>query len=87
MALKAAFSKNAVRAAAPARKAVVVQARRTTKPAAKSSTPDSIWYGPERPLFLGAFTGEYWLLRHCISLHIIVFGLLLHCEYVSEPWC
>nr|AAL88456.1 major light-harvesting complex II protein m10 [Chlamydomonas reinhardtii] len=37
---------------------VKVEARRTVKPASKASTPDSFWYGPERPLFLGAFTGE-----------------------------
>jgi len=55
----ALLAKSGVKAAAVSRRSsVVVQARRTVKPASKSSTPDSFWYGPERPLFLGAFTGE-----------------------------
>ncbi|GLC39603.1 Chlorophyll a-b binding protein 2.1, chloroplastic [Pleodorina starrii] len=53
-----ALAKSAAKAAVSRRTTVKVEARRTVKPAAKSSTPDSFWYGPERPLFLGAFTGE-----------------------------
>ncbi|EFJ50350.1 hypothetical protein VOLCADRAFT_73821 [Volvox carteri f. nagariensis] len=52
------LAKSAAKAAVSRRTTVKVEARRTVKPAAKSSTPDSFWYGPDRPLFLGAFTGE-----------------------------
>ncbi|PNW89085.1 hypothetical protein CHLRE_01g066917v5 [Chlamydomonas reinhardtii] len=53
-----ALAKSSARAAVSRRSTVKVEARRTVKPASKASTPDSFWYGPERPLFLGAFTGE-----------------------------
>ncbi|KAF5843378.1 major light-harvesting chlorophyll a/b protein 3 [Dunaliella salina] len=39
------------------RRQVQVNARRTVKPS-KGSTPDSAWYGPDRPLFLGSLSGE-----------------------------
>jgi len=54
----AMIAKSSVKAGVSRRSTVSVSARRTVKPAAKSSAPDSFWYGPERPLFLGAFTGE-----------------------------
>jgi hypothetical protein len=47
-------SSSAVRAGV-SRRQVVVQARRTVKP---KQSVDSLWYGPERPLYLGGFTGE-----------------------------
>ncbi|KAG2424157.1 hypothetical protein HXX76_014690 [Chlamydomonas incerta] len=52
------LAKSAAKAGVSRRSTVRVEARRTVKPASKASTPDSFWYGPERPLFLGAFTGE-----------------------------
>ncbi|KAG2430297.1 hypothetical protein HYH02_013775 [Chlamydomonas schloesseri] len=52
------IAKSSLKAGVSRRSTVRVEARRTVKPAAKASTPDSFWYGPDRPLFLGAFTGE-----------------------------
>jgi len=40
------------------RSSVMVQARRTvSKPKSKGGVPDSLWYGPDRPLYLGALSG------------------------------
>jgi len=51
-----AFSKaSGLKAKASRRSAVAVEARRTVKPSSKG-VPDSIWYGPDRPKFLGAFS-------------------------------
>jgi light-harvesting complex II chlorophyll a/b binding protein 2 len=52
----ASLMKKQVSSATSRRSTVVVQARRTVSKPVKKSTPDSQWYGPDRPTFLGPFT-------------------------------
>eukprot|EP00882_Tetradesmus_deserticola_P000638 GHRQ01000695.1.p1 GENE.GHRQ01000695.1~~GHRQ01000695.1.p1 ORF type:complete len:260 (+),score=108.74 GHRQ01000695.1:101-880(+) len=50
------FTKAGVRPTRAQRRVVKVEARRTVKGA--SSAPESVWYGPDRPRFLGWLSGE-----------------------------
>ena len=72
----ATMMKKQVFSATSRRSAVVVQARRTVAKPSKSSTPDSLFYGPDRPQYLGPFSESA-----CIAILFLRAHIVLACKY------